>query len=353
MEKKKDIKEEPKDLWAQQLVKPISIRQYSKEIAETEKIIAYGESNSGKTSFYISILGELSKQKIPKEDILMCIIFPDRPTGLTKLMKAIPPEYLDCVMVYPINSYEELVSSTAQADKELTEHKKKTGKYGWIVIELLESSWKDVQDYYCRLAYGESLGEYFAKKRADVKAMKEDTTAYKSLDGWGDWTIIKYFHNYNWIDKIKRMHWNIVFTAELKEEGNKDSIFFDLGYRPAGEKDNIHRVDTVLYLSHKGNQFKMRPYKITGYDRLYGELDITGKNAYSVHLDALKRLEELGYKTSKMKDIETQAGITPPKPKPAPKVEQVKPKEEQPEQVQKPKEEKPKTESKEEDIWEL
>jgi len=317
-EKKKDVKDEPKDLWIQQLVKPITISQYAKDIAETEKIIVFGESNSGKTTFYISILEWLEKQGLKKEELLMCIIYPDRPTGLTKLFGNIPEKYRDNIMVFPIDSYEELVSSTAQAEKALEEHKKKTGKFGWLVIELLEDAWKSAQDYYCRLAYGETLGEYFAKKRADVKAMKEDNTAYKALEGWGDWPIIKYFHNFNWIDKIKRMQYNVIFTSELKAEGNKDSIFFDLGYRPAGEKDNMHRVDTIIYLSHKENKFQMRPYKLTGFKRLYGQIDITidqkhHEGAYTRHKNALKRLEELGYKQTPMDELEKEAGIESPK----------------------------------------
>jgi len=338
VEKKKSINEEPKDLWNQNLVTPVSIKQYAKEIANTEKIIVFGESNTGKTSFYISILEYLEKKGLKKEELLMCIIYPDRPTGITKLFKNIPEKYRDSILVFPINTYEELVSSTSEAEKKLKEHRQKTGKFGWMVVELLEDSWKSVQDYYCRLAYGETLGEYFAKKRADVKAMKEDTTAYRALEGWGDWTIIKYFHNFNWIDKIKRMPYNIVFTAEIKEEGNKDSIFFDLGYRPAGEKDNMHRVDTILYLNHKSNTFKIKPYKLTGYRRLYGELDITNKNAYEVHKSALKELEKRGYRTSAIEELEKEAGIKVPNVSPPPKKEEEeKPKEE-------PKKEEPKDE---------
>ena len=309
---KKEVMKEPTDLWKQELIKPITINQYAKEIANTQKIIVYGESNTGKTSLYFGILNYLKEQGMKKEDLLMCVIYPDRPTGITKLFSVIPKEYRDCVLILPINNYEELVSSTAIAVKKLQEHKQQTGKLGWLVCELLESSWQVSQDYYCRLAYGETMGQYFAKKRADVKAMQEDTTAYKSLEGWGDWPIIKYFHNFNWIDRIKRLPYNVLFTAEVKMEGNKDSIFFDLGYRPAGEKDNMHRVDTILYLSHKGNEFFMQPYKATGYKRLYSKQKITGKNAYKIHMQALEELTKRGFGITAMQELEKKAGIIPP-----------------------------------------
>lgn len=310
--KKETSNKEPQNLWEQELVKPVSIRKYVAEVANTEKMIIFAESNAGKTSFYIGILKYLEEHGLKKEELLMCIIYPDRPTGLTKLESDIPEEYKDNILIFPINTYEELVSSTATAARYLEEHKKKTGKLGWLVIELLEDAWKSSQDYYCRLAYGETLGEYFAKKRADVKAMQEDTTAYKSLEGWGDWPIIKYFHNFNWIDKIKRMQYNVLFTAEIKAEGNKDSILFDLGYRPAGEKDNMHRVDTIIYLSHQGNEFFMRPYKATGYKKLYSKQKITGKNGYKVHKQALKELTKRGFGITAMQELEKKAGIIPP-----------------------------------------
>lgn len=325
---KKEVEGEsnPKELWDQRLVKPVSLKQYAQEIENVEKLILFGESNTGKTRWYLSILKYLLKQNIPKEKLLMCIVFPDRPTGVTKLINLIPKEYFDnnCVQIFPVNNYEEMVSSTAEAEKMLLEHYKKTGKHGWLVCELLEESWKNSQDYYCRQAYGVGLGEYFAQKKQNIKILKDDTSAYRALEGWGDWPIIKYFHNYNWVDKIKRMPFNVVFTAEIKEEGNKDSLFYELGYRPAGEKDNLHRVDTIIYLSHKGNQFFQRCYKLTGYNRLYSNIEITDKNGYEIHKQILARFDKEGHKTSAIEEAEKEADI--------PVIEK---KEEQPKQISK------------------
>jgi hypothetical protein len=311
--KKQQIGDKGISLWKQNDMRSFSINDYSEEVTNTEKIIICGESNSGKSSFYFSISSYEKAQGIPPEKFLMCIIFPDRPTGVTKLINMIPKAYRNQIFIYPIDKYEDLVTATSTVEKRLKEHYQKTGHHGWMVNELLEESWKASQDYYSRLAYGENLGEYFAQKRAEVKAMKSDDSAYKSLTGWGDWAVIKYFHNFNWIDRIKRMPFNVLFTAEIKEEGNKDSIFYDLGYRPAGEKDNMHRVDTILHLSHKRNEFTMQPFKLTGFTKLYRETRITGKNAYAVHRRALDLLEEKGLKTGIFEEIESSADIKPPK----------------------------------------
>jgi len=311
------------DLWKQSAT-PISIKKYVAEAGNTEKMIVFGETGAGKTRFYLNILRILFKKVIPKDDLRMFIIFPDRPNGLAKLYGLIPEEYQDCIDIFPITGYEDTIRATATATKLLEEHYKKTGVYGWMIFELMENYWAFSMNYYCIQAYGKTMGEYFAQMRTIISKDKaEKKTAYEAISGpfGGPWPIIKWMHNFNWIDKLKRMPYNIVFTSELREEDNKDSIFSALGYRPAGEKHCQHKVDTILYLSHKDNDYFMKPFKLTGFTRLYGEQNITDKDGYGVHNDALRRLEEMGYSVSKMKDIEMQAGINPPKKKLEPEPE--------------------------------
>jgi len=303
------VKKKEVDLWNEKLVEPVSLGKYAKEVVDSEKIILFGESNTGKTRWYLKILEYLINGGVKKEDILMCVVFPDRPTGIAKLANLIPEDFRDNIKVFQINTYEELVSSTAQSEELLKEHYKKTGKYGWLIVELLEDAWKSSQDFFCREAYGQSMGEFFSNMRDSLE--KPGSPAYEAFAGpfGGPWPIIKFFHNYNWIDKIKRMPYNILFTSELKSEQNKDSIFADLKYRPAGEKDNIHRVDTVIYLSHKGNKFTQACYKLTGYSKIYSTVDITNKNGFEEHKKLLQRLEDAGLRTSKIEDVEKEAGI--------------------------------------------
>jgi hypothetical protein len=324
---RKQIEGQPqaRDLWSE-TAPSITMQQFSKETAETEKIEWFGESNSGKTKGYLDILGYYSAMKVPKENVMMCIVFPDRATGLTKLYNVIPKEYVDRVYPFTVNCYEDLVVATATAEKKLLEHFKQTGHHGWMIIELMEEAWRMAQDYYSRQAYGETLADFLALQRETVKDKmkklgKEDKdTAYMGLEGFKDWTIIKFFHNFNWIDRIKKMPFNVGATSEIKKEANKDSVFFSIGVAPAGEKDNVHRFDTIIYKSHKGDKFYQQCFKLTGFSRLYSEVDITDKNSYSIHKKILKQFEDKGYRSSAIEELELEAGITPPT-KPTPKVE--------------------------------
>ena len=348
-------KTDAENLWNDK-VEPITYQQYVEQTADTEKLLLFSESGGGKTTFYLEILNYLLKQGFTLDQIKMCIVFPDRPSGLVKLHGLIPKEFLPRIDIFPVNNYEETVKATASAHQILVDHYKQHKVPGWSVFELMENYWSFAQDYYSRQAFGKSLGEYFAQMQTILQKSKADKkTAYEAFAGpfGGPWPIIKFFHNFNWMDRIKRFPYHVVFTSEIKQEDNDDSVFKSLGYRPAGEKHNQHRVDTILYLSHKGNNFYMRPYKLTGYQKLYPREDITGKNGYEEHRNQLLELEKEGHCVSKIKHLEDTVGITPPKKPEKPKEQPVKEKKEEPKP--KPKEEKKpeKKEESEDNMWEL
>jgi hypothetical protein len=176
------------------------------------------------------------------------------------------------------------------------------------------------QAHYIRTAYGETLGFYFAKRRQDVLSQADDpeaTTAHDALRGWGDWPIIKYFHNYYWIDRVKRLPFHLLFTAEEKELTKKEAasgvVWARVGYKPAGEKDNIHRFDDVIYMKHThdttGDHYFIRSMKLTGYEKLFSEIEVTGKNAYEEYLRAKAILDKMGLKKSKIDEVKQGAEV--------------------------------------------
>jgi len=363
LKKKIEGLEQPKDLWKEN-VPSITMKQFAKETADVEKIIWFGESSSGKTRAYLDVLGYLKQQGVPAEKVCMCVIFSDRATGITKLYNLIPKEYVERVHIFPTNDYESMVKATASSEQILMEHFKNTGVHGWLICELLAESWRFCQDHYSREAFGETLADLMSAKRraiVDIKGLKDDKkkeSAYQALEGWRDWSCIKFYHNFNWIDRIKKMPFNVGATAEIKDEANPDSIFAAIKVRPSGEKDNVHRFDTIIYKKHQGDKFYMRCLKLTGYDRLYTDVDITNKNSYAVHKEILKKFDKAGYHSSAIEELEKEAGIpSPPKVQPAPApiptpppTPEPKPKEEakveskEPEPVEKPEKEEAKVE---------
>ena len=363
LKKKVEGLEQPKDLWKEK-VSSVTIKKFAEETANVEKILWYGESSSGKTSGYLDVLSYLKQQGMPAEKVCMCVVFSDRATGITKLYNLIPKEYVEHVHIFPVSNYEDLVRATASSEQILMEHFRRTGVHGWLICELLGEAWRLTQDYYSRKAFGETLADLMASKRQEIHNLmvaknKEDKeTSYQSLSGFRDWVTIKFFHNFNWMDRIKRMPFNVGATAEIRDEINPDSIFAAIKVRPSGEKDNVHRFDTIIYKKHQGNKFTQRCFKLTGYSRLYSEVDITNKNGYTVHKEILKKFDKAGYHSSAIEELEKEAGIpSPPKVQPAPApiptpppTPEPKPKEEakveskEPEPVEKPEKEEAKVE---------
>ena len=79
MKKPVDGEVKQPDLWKIQQ-DPIRIDKFAKDTADVEKIIWFGESNSGKTRAYLDVLGYYKDNDVPKEQVCMCIVFPDRAT---------------------------------------------------------------------------------------------------------------------------------------------------------------------------------------------------------------------------------------------------------------------------------
>jgi len=357
VKQKKNVKKTEADsLWNQSST-PIKLKDYSKNTVDTEKLLIFSETGAGKTTFYLDIIKYLKKKGLKPEKFKMMICYPDRPSGISKLFPSIPEEFKDRLDIFPVSNYEETIRATATITQELDKHFKETGVHGWAVFELMENYWTFSQDYYCRKAYGETMADYFTEMQSLIgKGKAEKKTAYEAFAGpfGGPWPAIKFHHNFNWIDKLKRMPFNIVFTSEIKQEDNKDSVFSTLGYRPAGEKHNQHKMDTILYLGHKkvgsNYRFTMKPFKLTGYRAFYSKVDITDKIGYEEHKKACKKLEEKGYKVTKMKDLEEQAEINPPKRK----EEKKEKKEEKPKEKKEEKPEPKKEEKKEnDDMWSI
>ena len=313
-----------------------------------ENMIVYGGTAVGKSRFYLNIPFNYLEQKIDLDKrFRMFVICPDRRGGVQKVAKRIhvPEKLRSYIKVKYVDSYEELVAATATAKEHLDNFAKEGKDLLWLVIELLDEAWMLSQDYYTRKTYGKTKALYFAGKVEVIKDMvsnEKKATAFQAFSGFSDWVVIKSLHNENWIDKIKKFPYNVLYTAEQKE-ADTGTIFAPPGpgVRPAGEKDNMHRVDTIIYLTRNGHKYYQQCLKLTGYSKGYGNKDVTNKNNYTVHLGEVKNIDDIDSKDVKEETPKKESN--PPEEK---KEKEVQPKEKQEE----PKKDPPKEEeTKEED----
>lgn len=280
-----------------------------------ESILVYGSTGTGKTYFWTTLFEWFDKKGIKPENLLVWAIFPDRPGGFKKLeADFIPKKYSNSCRIFYTNDFQDVIDISEVAAVDLKKFAEEDPNHVvWFVVELLNEMWEAAQHLYVERAYDKTFADYFAAQRAELKdrAQKaregKEPSAYAAFSGafGGDWPIIKDYHNAQWIERVKMFPGfgvNVLFTAEEREEEDKGTLFTDIGTKPAGEKRNQHRVDTILHLTAQSNGFKMDAAKITGLSLRYSNADITTKIPYEVHLEKVARLKALQEKMKKKTD---------------------------------------------------
>ena len=138
------------------------------------------------------------------------------------------------------------------------EYAAKAGPDDWIVTDLFDKGWEEVQGYYSEQVYGEDKGDFFLAMRKEMEASKKKNKNFQPFEGWTDWTVIKPLHA-QWANNVIFRHKAHVYLATGQKPvargvDKKDVIdtFGHLGSKPAGEKSiGVHGVNTVLKFTQK------------------------------------------------------------------------------------------------------
>jgi hypothetical protein len=129
----------------------------------------------------------------------------------------------------------------------------------WIICDMFDKGWEEVQSYYSERVFGKDKGDFFLSMRKEMEESKKKSKNFQPFEGWTDWTVIKPLHA-EWANDIIFRHKAHVFlTAGVKPvsrsgtmKDSKDIIdaFGHIGARPAGEKGlAAHGVNSVLMFS--------------------------------------------------------------------------------------------------------
>ena len=138
------------------------------------------------------------------------------------------------------------------------EYKSKATPDDWIVGDLFDKGWEEVQNYYCQQTFGMDLADYFLMKRKEDEEKKKKGKNFQPLEGWVDWSVIKPMHAQFANNLIFRHPAHVYLAATQKPVSrgtDKNDIidtFGHLGSKPGGEKSiGVHGVNTVLKFSQK------------------------------------------------------------------------------------------------------
>ncbi len=134
----------------------------------------------------------------------------------------------------------------------------------WIIVDLINSAWDSVQQYFADQVFQQNLGDYFLQARKSFIPGKDERTGkqkqFKTLEGWTDWNVINALYR-DWINPlVLRPRCHLLACASLAaiSERNDDeeivSVFQRYGGKPAGQKHLPRQFHTILL-----TQFQPRP----------------------------------------------------------------------------------------------
>lgn len=215
------------------------------EETERERVLLYSGSGTGK-SFAVLALAEYVNETDPTATIW--VFDPDR--GIQKCWKREKPTAKIKHIKTP--DWPALEEGLDQIEDSIKPN-------DWVVIEMIGRYWEMAQSYEVGEVYGSKAGEYLllARQKAIQDAKSSKPATLPSVD----WQVVKKLHNDDFIDRIlSSWDCNVLITTAADElireldDPKIISLFESVGYKPDGEKRNVHRVDTVMfmYMNAKG-----------------------------------------------------------------------------------------------------
>ncbi len=132
----------------------------------------------------------------------------------------------------------------------------------WVVVDMVETPWKRVSDYYILDVHDETKGQYLLEVRKKMLAKgdktpggKEAQLASEAIKGRKDWPIINALYD-EFISPIVYTWPCNVYAATRAEELSREEdpelphFFREAGLKPAGQKNLGHQFHTIFLMTH-------------------------------------------------------------------------------------------------------
>lgn len=131
----------------------------------------------------------------------------------------------------------------------MKEFKRDAGPDDWIVIDMMNQAWAEVQNHFAERIYGKELGEHWTSYMEGLKGT--DSKGSKSpFDGTTDWQAIKRMYAM-FTAPLVRSQSHLYIAAPEKKIGPFDGVetntqFGEVGVKPDCEKSTPHMTRTVI-----------------------------------------------------------------------------------------------------------
>ncbi|RKZ12911.1 hypothetical protein DRQ53_14095 [bacterium] len=218
-----------------------------------ERILLMGGAGSGKTRAWLSIADMARKTK---SDAKFYVI--DTDFAVERMLSAGFEKLRDYGSLEVVTPFEFPDYTSAAED-----FRKRMGPDDWLIVDLMNHAWEEVQNHYSNEVFGKSKGDYFLEVR---KGLKDASKGFQAFEGWTDWNIIKPMYT-DFANKVyfgHKGHTLICTSARAVDRGSRGKgsadpkeiiqAFGHIGFRPEGEKRTAHNVHTVLLMSQKNDE---------------------------------------------------------------------------------------------------
>jgi hypothetical protein len=218
-----------------------------------ERILLFGDSDAGKTRALLSIA---KYHQTRHSDAVFYVINNDY-TFEAMLRPGGEFDELENVIVENVLTMDEYIN-TART------FRKKMRTQDWFSTDRLDGAWEAAQDEYATKRWGEDLGSYWM----ELQNQRGDGDDYP-VAGW-DWGPINKRYRTFANNYLMRMPGHVLCMSgekSLKEpskagKGGEDSYtsstFDRVGRKPAGQKEDAKRFNSVIHMGHGLKGWKMR-----------------------------------------------------------------------------------------------
>lgn len=222
-----------------------------------ERILVYGGSGAGKTKAWLDIA-----QAYHDADLEGVFYVLDTDYAVERMLYDGYPDLVGSGRVQatvPYDGFSDYQDWAANLKRVMTDD-------DWAVVDLMDVSWEEAQNYYSEQVYGEDKGSYFVARRKDMKNPNKENL----FEGSSDWTIIKPLYA-AFEKKVFYVHKGHTFVtagaAAVSRSGSwgdsKEVIntFGHVGMKPTGNKRMMHNVHTAILMVQDKNGWKMTTAK--------------------------------------------------------------------------------------------
>ena len=208
-----------------------------------ERHLAYGGSGSGKTKAWLDIAQAYEDAGIDGDFHVL-----DTDYAVERMLFEGYPDLVASGRVKTTVPYD------GWADYQTFSRglKKNVGPDDWVIVDLMDEAWEEVQNFYSNEVFGEDKGDYFLTRRKDMKNPKKDNM----FEGYTDWNVIKplYASFSKGIFYSHRGHVFVTAGAAAVSRGGGSfgdskeivSTFGHVGLKPTGNKRLMHNVHSAI-----------------------------------------------------------------------------------------------------------